>query len=105
MFRWHHSQPIKQAEARAMSDHNSESIQQEVDRNYEAFVKMLPAILPTHRDKYALMKGGEIISYFSTAEDARTAGEKFIPDKVFSIQQVSDAALNYGFYTDAVVIH
>jgi hypothetical protein len=81
-------------------------IQEEVDRNYEAFTKMLPSILPRHRDKYALMKSGEIIGYFSTAEDARTAGDiKFIEDKIFSIQQVSDAALNLGFYTDAIVIH
>jgi hypothetical protein len=81
------------------------AIQEEVDRNYEAFAKMLPSILPLHRDKYALMKAGEIIDYFSTAEDARTAGDRFIKDKIFSIQQVSDAALNLGFYTNAIVIH
>jgi hypothetical protein len=81
------------------------TIQEEVDRNYEAFVKMLPQILPVHRDRFALMKNGEILGYFSTMEDAREAAGMVIKDRLFSIQQVTDAPLGMGFYTNAVVIN
>ncbi len=80
-------------------------IQTEVDRNYEAFSKMLPTLLSTQRDKFALMKEQKVLGYFSTMEDARIAAEQFIPDNLYSIQQVSDTALNLGFYTSAVIIN
>ena len=41
--------------------------QDEVDRNHEEFLKILPQILQHHRDRYALMKGGKILGYFSRA--------------------------------------
>lgn len=78
--------------------------QEEVDRNYEEFRKQLPSILATHRDKYALMKGGKILGYYSTAEDAAEAAKAFIPDGVFSIQEVTDSAINLGYFTHAVPV-
>lgn len=81
------------------------AIQEEVDRNYEVFSKLLPTLLPTQRGRFALMKDGAILSYFSTMEDARAAAVQFIPDNVYSIQQVTDTALNLGFYTSAIVIN
>ena len=77
-------------------------IQAEVDRNYDAFVQQLPTIINLHRDKYALMKDGVILGYYSSAYDARTAAEAFIKDKLYSIQHVTDAAVNLGFFTNAV---
>jgi hypothetical protein len=78
--------------------------QAEVDRNYEAFRKQLPALLATHRDKYALMKDEKILGYYSTVEDAATAAQAFISDGLFSIQEVSDATINLGFFTHAVPV-
>jgi hypothetical protein len=78
--------------------------QEEVDRNYEVFLKVLPSILTTYRDKFALMKDGKILGYYSTAHDAAVAGETFIPDGLFSIQQVTDSAINLGFFTHAVPV-
>ena len=85
-----------------MSTHD---IQEEVDANYEVFLKMLPSILHEHRDRYALMKGGKIISYFSTAQDARTTAELLFNDGLYSIQLVTDTAINLGFFTNAVPIN
>ena len=77
-------------------------VQAEVDRNYEEFQKMLPGLLPAYRDKFALMKGGKILGYYSTAQDAAQAAQTFIDDGLFSIQEITDTAINLGFFTYAV---
>lgn len=79
--------------------------QQEVDRNYEEFRKMLPNLLAAHRDKYVLMKDGKILGYYSTAEDAAVAAETFIPDGLYSIQEVTDSPINLGFFNYAVPVN
>ena len=76
--------------------------QDEVDRNFAAFQKLLPTIIADHRDKYALMKSEKILGYFSSPQDARSAAESFIPDGLYSIQQVTDAPINLGYFTNAV---
>jgi len=78
--------------------------QAEVDRNYEEFRKQLPTLLALYRDKYALMKDGKILGYYSTANDAAVAAQTFIPDGVFSIQEVTDSAINLGYFTYAVPV-
>ena len=78
--------------------------QEEVDRNYDEFIKVLPSILASHRDKHALMKAGKVLGYYSSAEDARVAGDSFIGDKIFSIQRVTDATVDLGFFTYAVPV-
>jgi hypothetical protein len=76
--------------------------QQEIDRNYEEFRKMLPTIIEAHRNKYALMRHGAIVNYYTTAQDARTTAEKFYEDGLYSIQKVSDAPIDLGFFSHAV---
>ena len=77
-------------------------IQKEVDRNYEAFVLLLPTLMATHRGQYALMKDGKILGFYSSAIDARTAAEAFISDKMYSIQKVTDSAVDLGYFSHAV---
>jgi hypothetical protein len=77
-------------------------IQEEIDRNYVAFVELLPTLLASHREQYALMKGGKIVNFFSSAIDARTAAESFIDDKLYSIQKVTDSAIDLGYFSRAV---
>jgi hypothetical protein len=81
------------------------NIQEEVDRNYEAFQKELPILITKYRGQYALMKDQKIINFFSTAEDARAAAVAFIPDHMFSIQQVIDAPIDLGYFNYAVSGH
>jgi rhodanese-related sulfurtransferase len=76
--------------------------QQEVDKNYEEFVRLLPTILPTHRDKYALMKDKKILGYYSSSVDARTAAKSFIDDGIYSIQRVTDSSVDLGYFSHAV---
>ena len=78
------------------------TVQEEVDRNYEVFKAMLPSIAPSHTDQFALMKDGKVLGYFSSAWDARTAGEAFVEDKLYSIQQVTDRPVDLGYFSHAV---
>lgn len=77
--------------------------QEEVDRNFEEFEKLLPTIISTYRDKYALMKDRKIFGYYSSAEDARVAASSFIDDGIYSIQHVTDTSINLGFFNYAVL--
>ena len=75
-------------------------LQSEIDNNYEAFIKLLPSLLPIHRGKFALMHDGEIVGFYSSWNDARTTGEKFHKDK-YSIQEVTDKPEDLGFFSYA----
>jgi hypothetical protein len=74
----------------------------QVDKNYEAFIAMLPSILPMHENKYALMKDGEAVGFYSTLEDAYVTANKFFPDEPFSVQKVTDTPVDLGFFSHAL---
>jgi hypothetical protein len=73
--------------------------QSEVDRNYDAFVRLLADILPRHRDKLALMRDGKIVDYFDKPGDAYRAGLEHFPDGIFSIQEVTEEPIDLGFWS------
>jgi hypothetical protein len=83
----------------------SKTHQQEVDENYLEFVKLLPNIVGTHANKFALMKEKQIRGYFSTAEDASSAASNFITDGIYSIQQVTTSVIDLGFFSHAIPIN
>jgi Family of unknown function (DUF5678) len=76
----------------------------QVDKNYEAFVAMLPNIIGLHRNKYALMKDGEVVGYYTTLEDAYMTANKFYPNEPYSVQKVTDVAVDLGFFSHAVSV-
>lgn len=80
----------------------AKTIQEEVDANFDVFRQILPSIIRDNRDKYALMKDGKILGFYSSPLDARVAAETFIADKVYSIQHVTDQSINLGYFTYAV---
>jgi hypothetical protein len=75
----------------------SQRQQQQVDRNYDAFMGMLDSILAEHRDELALMRDGEIVGYFNTPRELLVAAAERFPDGIFSIQEVTDEPLDLGF--------
>ncbi len=77
---------------------------EEVDRNYDAFMRVLSTLLPEHRDKWALMRGGEIVGLFVKPGDANRAGVDQYPDGIFSIQEVTDEPIDLGFWSH-VALH
>ena len=72
---------------------------QEVDRNYDAFTRMLGTILREHRDQLALMRDGHIVGYFDTPRQALSAASEQFPDGIFSIQEVTDEPIDLGFWS------
>lgn len=71
----------------------------EVDRNYDAFVRMLASIIDDHRDQLALMRDGEIVGFFETPREALEAATEQFPDQIFSIQEVTDEPIDLGFWS------
>ena len=81
-----------------------EKQQEEVNKNYEVFKEQLPEIIDENIGKFVLMKGGKIIEYYSTDEDAMKAGQLVFSDKIFSVQEVKDQKIDLGFYSNYAII-
>lgn len=89
----------------AMKQINSkEKKSAEIEKNYEVFLKMLPSLLAEHRGKYALMRQGEVVSIYTTVEDAVETGEVFYEDDMFSVQKITNEDTDLGFYSHAVYL-
>jgi hypothetical protein len=84
-----------------MSDQQA---REQVEKNYQVFLSMLPNIIAEHRNKYALMKDGQVIGYYSTLEDAYMTANKFYAEEPFSVQKVTDIPIDLGFFSHAVRI-
>jgi hypothetical protein len=72
---------------------------QQVDLNYDVFMRMLGALLPEHRDQLALMRDGDIVGYFTTPREALQAATERFSDGIFSIQEVTDEPIDLGFWS------
>lgn len=71
----------------------------EVDRNYEAFKGMLPDLLETDPNRFALLRHGEIITCFDTYRDSVEAGRKMFDDELFSVQEITSEPIDLGFFS------
>jgi hypothetical protein len=81
---------------------NREQHQVEVDNNFDFFRKKLPELLQKEHGRYALIRHREIAGIFDTLIDAVTAGKKMFADRMFSIQQITEASIDLGFFSHAV---
>lgn len=87
---------------RRLGEETMDPLREQINKNYEAFVARLPELVATHRGKFALMRDGEIVSFFDTAADAHTAGGALYADGLFSVQEVVDTPADLGFFSHAV---
>lgn len=78
--------------------------QREVDRNYEAFKGMLPNLLETDPNRFALLRHGELITCFDTSRDAVEAGRKMFDDELFSVQEITSESIDLGFFSHAGIL-
>jgi hypothetical protein len=83
-------------QGRQMSDQ-----QKEVDQNFAFFQGELPKLLPAHRGRFALIRHKKIEGIYDTIVDAVSAGNKLYMDSIFSVQPITDAAIDLGFYSHA----
>jgi hypothetical protein len=75
---------------------------EEIERNFEQFRKLLPALAADQQGKYALIRHGKIKEFFDSALDAQIAGNRQFDDQLFSIQCVKQVAEELGYFTYAV---
>jgi hypothetical protein len=71
----------------------------EVDRNYDAFTRILASILADHRDQLALMRDERIVGFFNSPREALFAAHELFPDGIFSIQEVTDEPIDLGLWS------
>jgi hypothetical protein len=75
--------------------------QNEVDENLEYFLSKLPEFLHSHTGQFALLRHRSVTDFFSTPVDALRAGRSLYPDGRFSVQQVTEAPIDLGFFSHA----
>lgn len=75
--------------------------QDEVKRNYTAFMQQLPVLLESYAGKFALMHQAKIVDFFDSPGDAWLVGVRLYGDR-FSVQEVVDAPVDLGFYSHVV---
>jgi hypothetical protein len=83
----------------------AQSHQAKVDRNFEAFSKMLPDLLQSHPGKYAVLHDGDVIDFFDTLGDAVKFGHAKFGDANFSVQEITRQGVNLGFHSYALYQH
>jgi hypothetical protein len=71
----------------------------EVDRNYEAFLAVLPDIISAHAGKFALLHDCQIVGYFDTALAATLDGHREFGAGWYSVQEVTSEPEHLGFYS------
>lgn len=76
----------------------------EINENYKAFEKMLPDLLQEHYNKYALMRDKKIVAIYSTVQDAVQTGQLLYKDGLYSVQKITDVAIDLGFFSHVVPI-
>ena len=78
------------------------AIEAEVDANYEAFLAMLPELMRTRAGQYVLLRHGRAADFFASGPLATAAGRQQFPDGLFSVQEVTDRAVDLGFFSHAI---
>jgi hypothetical protein len=85
-----------------MNDEQRRAKQDEIEKNLEAFLAVLPTLPANQKGKFAILRHREIVGFYDTVSDAIMAASKLYPDMIFSVQQVTDTAVNLGYYSHAV---
>ncbi len=78
------------------------TLQHEIDRNFDSFQRVIKTYLPEHKGEWALLRHGEVHSLHPTAGAAETRGAGMFADDLFSVQEVSDAVVDLGFFSHVV---
>jgi hypothetical protein len=72
---------------------------QQVDWNYDVFMRMLGSLHADHRDQLPLKRDGKNVGNFDTTREAMRAASERFPDAIFSIQEVTDEPIDLGFWS------
>jgi len=78
------------------------SIEVEIERNFAAFIDMLPELLRDSLGRYVLLRDQKLEGVYPTAGEADRAGYEKFRDEPYSIQLVTDEPIDLGFYSYAI---
>ena len=81
---------------------NNSAIQTEVDRNYDAFQKLLPELVEEHNGRFALMRGEKVVQIFDSVHDAVVFAKEKYDDDLFSVQEITERIVDLGFFSHAI---
>ena len=73
----------------------------EVRQNFDAFQNLLPDLVATHPGKFALLRHSKVVEFFDTPRDALIHGQSTYDDNLFSIQEVTERAVDLGWFSHA----
>ncbi|MEQ9450469.1 MAG: hypothetical protein RJQ07_02695 [Pseudomonadales bacterium] len=77
-----------------------EAIEQEVDANFESFVRQIPKLLNEHAEgQFALIRHQSIVRVFKSAGDAVRYGKAEYEDNIFSVQEITAKLLDLGYFS------
>ena len=65
-------------------------------RNFRAFQKMLPELLPEQEDKLALIRDEKLVKVFDTVQEAFAYAKAHYNDKNYNIQPITDEVVDLG---------
>lgn len=73
----------------------------ETERNFAAFMSKLPDLMPDHEGEFALLHAQDIVGFYSSATAGVIEGMKRYGADSYSVQEVTDAVEDLGFYSHA----
>ncbi len=79
-----------------------DTIQTEIDQNFDFFQRSLMQILAKHRGEYALIRHRKFVDFYSGPGEAYRAGLSRFPDEMFSVQEVEDRPAEIGLISLAL---
>jgi hypothetical protein len=80
---------------------NFEEQRQEVDRNYDFFMRTIDSFLADHANEFALLRDAGVVGFFPTVRAAGEAGDRLFPDGRYSIQEVTLDPIDLGIFSHA----
>lgn len=78
--------------------------QKEIDNNLDYFLSELRSLKEAHAGKFALLRHKSIVGFYDTPMDAVASGNALYEDRLFSVQQVTEVAVDLGFFSHAGVL-
>ena len=82
----------------------TDEMREEIEKNFEAMSRKIDEYIPMHANKYALMRNGEVIEFYTHWDDAYKTGARFYGDGLFSVQKVTKTPVDLGYFSHAVHI-
>ena len=71
-----------------------------IGENYQLFIeKLLPDLLKSHPGEWALLRKGALVEVFPTSEACCEYARKHMEDCLWSVQEITDAEVDEGWYS------